>query len=145
MSDLFSIFGITEEDINESKSNKKQKKTEEKKDSKKSAKKSSGNKFKLPVKFCGGHLQHVFGADEEGEWSEDELKKKIREEFRELAGIYFKLKTIELEEKEEGVSTYVKPEIVYKEITDEEKLEFPLEVIAGKDTLGERASRVPGM
>ena len=135
MSDLFSIFGITEEDINESKSNKKQKKTEEKKDSKKSAKKSSGNKFKLPVKFCGGHLQHVFGADEEGEWSEDELKKKIREEFRELAGIYFKLKTIELEEKEEGVSTYVKPEIVYKEITDEEKLEFPLEVIAGKDTL----------
>ena len=32
MSDLFSIFGITEEDINESKSNKKQKKTEEKKE-----------------------------------------------------------------------------------------------------------------
>lgn len=89
----------------------------------------------MPVKFCGGHLQHIFGANEDGEWSEDELKKKIRDEFRELAGIYFKLKSIELEEKEEGVATYVKPEIVYKEITDEEKLEFPLEVVAGKATL----------
>lgn len=135
MSDLLEILGISEEDINESKSNKKQKKPEEKKDGKKPSKKSSGNKFQLPVKFCGGHLQHIFGTNEDGEWSEDELKKKIRDEFRELAGIYFKLKSIELEEKEEGVATYVKPEIVYKEITDEEKLEFPLEVVAGKATL----------
>lgn len=134
--DLLSIFGIEEDDLK--KINKKEKSSDKKKETsggKKSSKKSSGTQYALPVKFCGGHLQHIFGAGESGKWSEDELKQNIREKFRELSGVYFKLKVIDLKEKEEGITTYVKPEIVFKEVDKDAELKFPLEVIAGEHTL----------
>lgn len=40
-----------------------------------------------------------------------------------------------VEEKEEGIETYIRPEIMYKEFTNEDKLEFPLEVAAGTESL----------
>ena len=38
-----------------------------------------------------------------GTWSEDTLKKNIRSTFRELAGIFFKISVMNVEEKEEGI------------------------------------------
>lgn len=135
MNDLLEAFGITKEDLQEeektAKDNKKQNK--QKKKEVKSGKKST--LFKLPIMFCAGHMRKLFKSENEESWNEETLKKVLRKDFRELSGIYFKLSVLNIEQKEEGVNTYVKPECLYSEFTDEDKLEFPLEVIAGEDTL----------
>ena len=132
MNDLLEAFGITKEDLQEeektAKDNKKQKK--QKKKEVKSGKKST--LFKLPIMFCAGHMRKLFKSENEESWNEETLKKVLRKDFRELSGIYFKLSVLNIEQKEEGVNTYVKPECLYSEFTDEDKLEFPLEVIAGE-------------
>lgn len=134
MNDLLAAFGISEDDLNEEKkSTDKGKKKEKTKDV--PAKKEKGNRYELPIKFCAGHLQHVFSDDTEKSWSEDKLKSQIRKTFRELAGVFFKLKIMNVDDKEEGISTYIRPETLYKEFTNEEKLEFPLEIVVGDTSL----------
>lgn len=129
MNNLFSAFGIDEQELQAL-----EKKPAEKKDKKKEKKKDV-LKYKLPIQFCGGHLRKVFTDEKETAWSEDTLKTKIRSTFRELAGIYFKLVVLNVEEKSENIHTYVRPEILYSEFKHEEKLEFPLEVVAGEAAL----------
>lgn len=134
MNDLLAAFGINEDDLQEGKKNlSKNKKKENTKDV--LAKKENGNRYELPIKFCAGHLQQIFTDEKEKSWSEDKLKSEIRKNFRELAGLYFKLQVMNIEEKEEGVSTYIRPEILYKGFDNEEKLEFPLEVVVGESAL----------
>ena len=127
--DLFDIFGITEEELKDEKKASAKPKKKEKKE------KKQGTNYKLPVSFCAGHLRHVFYDEAAGTWSEDTLKKNIRSTFRELASIFFKISVMNVEEKEEGIETYIRPEIMYKEFTNEDKLEFPLEVAAGTESL----------
>lgn len=139
MNDFLELFGINDEDLKEEKQSSSRKQKKEKKSATKTTKHSSGSKFLLPIKFCNGHLQHIFKDEENSTWSEDKLKQKIREQFRELSGIFFKIKTLDLNEKVEGIATYVIPEISYKETTDDEVLEFPLEVVAGDYSLWQDA------
>lgn len=133
MNDLLEAFGITKEDLKEeektAKDNKKQKKKKEVKSGKKST------QYKLPIMFCAGHMRRLFKSENEESWNEETLKKVLRKDFRELSGIYFKLTVLNIEQKEEGINTYVKPEYLYSEFTNEDKLEFPLEVVAGEETL----------
>ena len=133
MNDLLAAFGITEEDLKEEK--KPSGKNKKKEKGKELPAKKEKNRYELPIKFCAGHLQQIFSDDNEKTWSEDKLKSQIRKTFRELAGVFFQLKVMNVEEKEEGVTTYIKPEIMYKEISNEDKLEFPLEVVAGETSL----------
>ena len=130
--DLFDIFGITEEELKDEKKASAKPKKKEKKEKKE---KKQGTNYKLPVSFCAGHLRQIFYDEAAGTWSEDTLKKNIRSTFRELAGIFFKISVMNVEEKEEGIETYIRPEIMYKEFTNEDKLEFPLEVTAGTESL----------
>ena len=127
--DLFDIFGITEEELKDEKKPSAKPKKKEKKERK------QGTMYKLPVSFCAGHLRHIFCDESADTWSEDMLKKNIRNTFRELAGIFFKLSVLDVKEKEEGIETYIRPEIMYKEFTNEDKLEFLLEVVAGMESL----------
>jgi len=125
--DLLAAFGIDKEDFTEEKK-------VPKKPKKESKKKSKCANYKLPILFCGGHLRQIFTDEQETEWSEEKLKSNLQEVFRELKGIYFKLSILEVEQKED-INTYVKPEITRMEFTNEDKLEFPLEVIAGDAVL----------
>lgn len=127
--DLFDIFGITEEELKEEKKPAPKPKKKEKKE------KKSGVKYKLPISFCAGHLRYVFRDESADTWNEEMLKKNIRSTFRELSGIFFKLSVLNVSEKEEGIETYLRPEITYKEFKEEDKLEFPLEVVAGEESL----------
>ncbi len=130
MNDLFSVFGIDEKELEGL-----EKKPAAKKKVKKEKEKKETTKYKLPIQFCGGHLRRIFTDEKETAWSEDKLKREIRSVFRELAGIYFKLSVLDVTEKPENINTYIRPEILYSEFKEEEKLEFPLEVIAGDTTL----------
>lgn len=132
MNDLFSAFGIDEKELQEL-DKKPAAKKEQKKEKKKKQKETV--KYKLPVQFCGGHLREIFTDEKETAWSEEKLKSEIRGAFKELAGIYFKLVVLDIKEKAENINTYVKPEVLYNEFKKEEKLEFPLEVVAGRETL----------
>lgn len=129
MNDLFSAFGIDEEELQGM-----EKKPAAKKEKKKKEK-AAAPKYKLPVQFCGGHLRKVFTDGNETAWSEEKLKGEIQHAFRELAGLYFKLSVLDVKEGSGDISTYIKPEILYSEFTQDEKLDFPLEVIAGEKTL----------
>ena len=111
-----------------------EKKPAAKKEKKKKEKKTAA-KYKLPIQFCGGHLRRVFTDVNETAWSEEKLKSEIRRTFRELAGLYFKLHVLDVKEGSEEIGTYVKPEILYSAFTQDEKLDFPLEVVAGEKTL----------
>ena len=88
--DLFDIFGITEEELKDEKKPSAKPKKKEKKERK------QGTMYKLPVSFCAGHLRHIFCDESADTWSEDMLKKNIRNTFRELAGIFFKLSVLDL-------------------------------------------------
>ncbi len=129
MNDLFSAFGIDEKELQGL-----EKKPAAKKEKKKKEKKTAA-KYKLPIQFCGGHLRRVFTDVNETAWSEEKLKSEIRRTFRELAGLYFKLHVLDVKDGSEEIGTYVKPEILYSAFTQDEKLEFPLEVVAGEKTL----------
>lgn len=124
--DLFDIFGITEEELKDEKKPAPKPKKKEKK---------SGVKYKLPISFCAGHLRYVFRDESTDFWSEDMLKKNIRGTFRELSGIFFKISVLNVSKKAEGIATYLRPEITYKEFKEEDKLEFPLEVVSGEESL----------
>ena len=133
MNDLLEAFGITKEDLQEEEKTAKDKKKQSKKREVKSGKKST--LYKLPIMFCAGHMRKLFKSASEESWNEETLKKELRKEFRELSGIYFKLSVLDVEPKDEGINTYLKPECLYSEFTDEDKLDFPLEVVAGEETL----------
>ena len=130
MNDLLSVFGIDEKALEGL-----EKKPAAKKKTKKEKQKKETTKYKLPIQFCGGHLRRTFTDEKETAWSEDKLKSEIRSVFRELAGIYFKLSVLDVTDKPENINTYIRPEILYSEFKDEEKLEFPLEVVAGEAAL----------
>lgn len=130
MNDLLSVFGIDEKALEGL-----EKKPAAKKKTKKEKQKKETTKYKLPIQFCGGHLRRTFTDEKETAWSEDKLKSEIRSVFRELAGIYFKLSVLDVKDKPENINTYIRPEILYSEFKDEEKLEFPLEVVAGEAAL----------
>ena len=133
MNDLLEAFGITKEDFQEEEKVSKNKKKQSTKKEVKTGKKST--QYKLPIMFCAGHMRKLFKSDSEESWNEETLKNTLRKTFRELSGIYFKLTVLNVEQKEEGINTYIKPECLYSEFTKEDKLEFPLEVIAGEETL----------
>lgn len=146
MNDLFAAFGLSEEDLGQEDEGKgkKSKKKPEKKDNQggkgnkgKGGNKKSSKTYELPIKLCAGHLQHIF-EDEDGSvttWSEDALKEAIKKQYRELSGIYFNISQLEVEKKEDGIATYVKADVLYKEFTDSDKLEFPLDVVAGETSM----------
>lgn len=130
MNDLLEIFGLDEEDLKVSDT----KETKNKKD-KKEKKSHKGTNFQLPIAFCAGHLRCIFEDATDKSWSEETLKNRIREKFRELAGVFFKISILDVAQKEVGVNTYIVPEFFFKEFSNEEKLEFPLEVVAGGESL----------
>lgn len=136
---LFKAFGL-DVDVEDTEDDRKEKKTKGK-DSKgnkgKSGSKKTTKTYELPIKLCGGHLQCIFTDDDMSvtTWSEDALKDAIKKEYRELAGIYFNLTVLDVKNKEDGISTYVKIDVLYKELTDSDKLEFPLDIVAGDSNL----------
>lgn len=138
--DIFAAFnldGDEEESQGVAKKNKpKKEKTDKKKNEKKGSKKSTKT-YELPIKLCGGHLQYVFIDEDESvsTWSEDALKEAIKKQYRELAGFHFNISTLTVEEKESDIATYIKLDVLYREFSDSDKLEFPLDIVAGETSM----------
>ncbi|MDD3797437.1 MAG: Mov34/MPN/PAD-1 family protein [Lachnospiraceae bacterium] len=127
MNDFLAAFGLSEGDLQEEK--KKPAKKSENKGSKK--KKDTDKKYPLPISLCGGIYRCVFEDEKESVWNENTLKTRVRSKFPELSGIYLQVKEMKSPDADDGKGAYIRPEIMFKEFTKEEALEFPLEVVAG--------------
>jgi len=131
MNDLLGLFDLLEEE--EKSEKKKPKKSANKKQGKTSKKEK---KYALPIYLGAGHLRHLFSDENEKEWSEDMLRIKLGEVFGELQSLSYEIDVIEGELNQdivsEEVNTFITIYINYTELTEIEKVQFPVEIRLGE-------------
>ena len=96
--ELLAAFGITDEDLKESKE---EKKNSSARTEKKKAKKKKIKEYALPLRFCGGCRQKIIRG--EGTITQEELRKAVEESFSEITGMITDFEVIEKKRKKECI------------------------------------------
>lgn len=134
---ILGMFGLTMEDVQ-----KKNQKASDEKTGKKTGEtdaggkaKQSGKRYYLPIRICAGHLSMDIREEDDGKtMAEKDIKNRIKSRYKELSGLSIALvsfKPTKIPENAKDIKTFLKMDFQYRQIKEEEKIQFPATVLTG--------------